>query len=39
MAPILEINNLYKSYGSVEILKDINVAIEAGDFLVLNPPC
>lgn len=38
MAPILEINNLYKSYGSVEILKNINVAIEPGDFLVLVGP-
>ena len=38
MAPILEINNLFKSYGSVEILKDINVAIEQGDFLVLVGP-
>lgn len=38
MAAILEINNLYKSYGSTEILKDINVAIEQGDFLVLVGP-
>lgn len=38
MAPILEIKNLYKSYGSTEILKDINVAIEQGDFLVLVGP-
>ena len=38
MAPILEINNLYKNYGPVEILKDINVAIEPGDFLVLVGP-
>ncbi|WP_294229413.1 sn-glycerol-3-phosphate ABC transporter ATP-binding protein UgpC [uncultured Shimia sp.] len=38
MAPILDINNLYKNYGSVEILKDINVAIEPGDFLVLVGP-
>ncbi len=38
MAPILEINNLYKNYGSVEILKDINVSIEQGDFLVLVGP-
>lgn len=38
MAPILEINNLFKNYGSVEILKDINVAIEQGDFLVLVGP-
>lgn len=38
MAPILEIKNLYKNYGSVEILKDINVSIEEGDFLVLVGP-
>ena len=38
MAPILDIRNLYKSYGSVEILKDINVAIEPEDFLVLVGP-
>ncbi len=38
MAPILEINNLFKNYGSVEILKDINISIEKGDFLVLVGP-
>ncbi|MFW8634885.1 ABC transporter ATP-binding protein [Cribrihabitans pelagius] len=38
MAPVLEISNLYKSYGKAEILKDINVAIEQGDFLVLVGP-
>ncbi len=38
MAPILEINNLFKSYGATEILKDINVSIEQGDFLVLVGP-
>ncbi|SHH94428.1 ABC transporter ATP-binding protein [Marivita hallyeonensis] len=38
MSPILEINNLYKNYGSTEILKDINVSIEPGDFLVLVGP-
>jgi multiple sugar transport system ATP-binding protein len=38
MAPILEINNLYKSYGTTEILKDINVSIDPGDFLVLVGP-
>ena len=38
MAPILEIKNLYKNYGPVEILKDINVSIEQGDFLVLVGP-
>ena len=36
--PILDIRNLYKKYGSVEILKDINVSIEPGDFLVLVGP-
>jgi multiple sugar transport system ATP-binding protein len=38
MAPILDIKNLRKSYGSTEILKDINVSIEPGDFLVLVGP-
>jgi multiple sugar transport system ATP-binding protein len=38
MAPILDIKNLYKSYGSTEILKDINVSIEPGEFLVLVGP-
>ncbi len=38
MAPILDINKLYKNYGPVEVLKDINVAIEPGDFLVLVGP-
>ena len=38
MSPILEIQNLIKNYGSTEILKDINVAIEPGDFLVLVGP-
>jgi len=38
MAHILEVNNLFKNYGSVEILKDINVSIESGEFLVLVGP-
>ncbi len=38
MAPILDINNLYKNYGATEILKDINISIEPGDFLVLVGP-
>ena len=38
MAPILDIKNLKKNYGSTEILKDINVSIEPGDFLVLVGP-
>ena len=36
--PILAIEHLYKKYGNLEILKDINVAIEPGDFLVLVGP-
>ncbi|MCF4099204.1 ABC transporter ATP-binding protein [Maritalea mediterranea] len=35
---ILSVENLDKSFGSVKILKDINVAIEPGDFLVLVGP-
>ncbi|MCD9146304.1 ABC transporter ATP-binding protein [Pseudophaeobacter flagellatus] len=38
MLPILDIQSLNKSFGSVEILKDINVAIQPGDFLVLVGP-
>lgn len=38
MDHILEIQNLHKSYGHVEILKDINISIEQGDFLVLVGP-
>ena len=38
MAPILEIENLFKNYGQIEILKDINVSIDPGDFLVLVGP-
>ncbi|PZO79322.1 MAG: sugar ABC transporter ATP-binding protein [Mesorhizobium amorphae] len=34
----LEIAQLRKSYGSVEILKDINIEIERGGFLVLVGP-
>ena len=38
MTSILDIRNLHKNYGAVEILKDIKVAIEPGDFLVLVGP-
>ncbi|MCA1335253.1 Trehalose import ATP-binding protein SugC [Pseudooceanicola marinus] len=38
MAPILDIKNLDKSYGQTKILRDINVAIDQGDFLVLVGP-
>ncbi|MFV2033778.1 MAG: ABC transporter ATP-binding protein [Halocynthiibacter sp.] len=38
MAPILTVRNLFKSSGATEILKDINVEIETGDFLVLVGP-
>ncbi|WP_126976411.1 ABC transporter ATP-binding protein [Frigidibacter oleivorans] len=38
MAPILEIRNVTKNFGTTEILKGINVAIEPGEFLVLVGP-
>lgn len=38
MAPILDIQKLVKNYGQTEVLHDINVAIEPGDFLVLVGP-
>ena len=38
MAPILDIKNLVKNYGTTEVLHDINVSIEPGDFLVLVGP-
>ena len=38
MTPILDIQSLSKNYGAVEILKDVNVAIDPGDFLVLVGP-
>ena len=38
MAPILHIQGLFKNYGTTEILKDINVSIDKGDFLVLVGP-
>lgn len=34
----LEISHLRKSYGALEILKDINIEIEEGGFLVLVGP-
>jgi multiple sugar transport system ATP-binding protein len=38
MSAILEVDGLFKSYGATEILKDINVSIEKGEFLVLVGP-
>ncbi|MCC0025318.1 MAG: sn-glycerol-3-phosphate ABC transporter ATP-binding protein UgpC [Hyphomicrobiaceae bacterium] len=38
MTTALSIKSLYKSYGSVEILKDISVSIDKGEFLVLVGP-
>ncbi|AHM05507.1 Putrescine transport ATP-binding protein PotG [Roseibacterium elongatum DSM 19469] len=38
MAPILEIRDLAKSFGAVDVLKDIDISIEKGDFLVLVGP-
>ena len=34
----LQINNLYKRYGNVEILKDINLDIRSGEFIVFVGP-
>ena len=38
MAPILELKSLCKKYGTLDILRDVNVSIEAGEFLVLVGP-
>ena len=38
MSHILEVDGLFKSYGATEILKDINVSIDKGEFLVLVGP-
>ena len=38
MEAMLEIRNLDKNYGATEVLKDINVSAEPGDFLVLVGP-
>lgn len=38
MTAILDIEHLCKSYGNVEVLRDISVSIEKGDFLVLLGP-
>ncbi len=35
---VLQSKNLYKNFGSVEVLKDINLSIEEGEFLVLVGP-
>ena len=37
-AAALEINALKKSYGAVEVLKDVNVSMAPGEFLVLVGP-
>ena len=36
--PILQVRNLRKQFGGLDILKDINVEIDKGDFLVLVGP-
>ncbi len=36
--PVLQSRNLYKNFGSVEVLKDIDLSIEEGEFLVLVGP-
>lgn len=37
-SPVLSTQNLKKSYGNVEVLHDISLAMEPGDFLVLLGP-
>ncbi|WP_299472657.1 sn-glycerol-3-phosphate ABC transporter ATP-binding protein UgpC [uncultured Roseibium sp.] len=34
----IELNNVAKSYGSVEVLRDINLSVEDGEFIVLVGP-
>ena len=34
----LQIQNVYKSFGSVDVLNDINLAIRSGEFLILVGP-
>jgi multiple sugar transport system ATP-binding protein len=36
--PVLEVNNLVKRFGAVEVLKDISIEMAAGEFLVLVGP-
>ncbi|MEF2071090.1 ABC transporter ATP-binding protein [Consotaella aegiceratis] len=36
--PFLEISHLDKAFGATKVLKDINLAVEEGDFLVLVGP-
>lgn len=38
MATILEVDELHKNYGKVEILKDIDISMQEGEFLVLVGP-
>ena len=35
---VLEARNIYKNFGAVEVLKDINLSIDEGEFLVLVGP-
>lgn len=37
-SPILEIDQLSKSFGAIEVLKDISLSMEKGEFLVLLGP-
>ncbi len=36
--PVLDVRNLVKRFGSVEVLKDISISMAEGDFLVLVGP-
>jgi multiple sugar transport system ATP-binding protein len=37
-APVLELKNLAKSYGAIDVLKSLNAGMARGDFLVLVGP-
>ena len=37
-SPVLEVRNLVKRFGEVEVLKDVSIAMAEGDFLVLVGP-
>ena len=37
-APIIELKNVKKSFGDLEVLKDINVSVGKGEVIVLIGP-
>ena len=34
----LEIDRVRKAYGAMEVLKEVSISIDSGDFLVEEPP-